>query len=372
MELKYDVTFDEVDKLKTLVITRKICSLVSIAACVIIMIIYFVLLFQKIFAKRRKLKRISNANYQKEKEINSSFQRTGSMSDNSDQNKNSATKGFGLGSHAMFFLILTNLLWSINSVVCCSLYPNGFSFLLDNYLTLCPVHGFLHNYFDLASIGWTTVISFLFFSSMKATALDPNEGKKKLIQGAIFSFGFPMLICLTPFYSSSYGPSGSYCSINRLNEQKPDIIWGWVIQIYPMLCIFYCFYAVIKVAMFYHKKLKLLKEHNMQEYKSLRKYVYIFILFPQILSLSRILKFLNFGLKLMNNNIERTGSAYVYAISFSLNGLFNSMLCFFFFRRAILCCKGNERTLSEIDTSSSSSNQNYEELLSKNGTESEE
>ena len=372
MELKYDVTFDEVDKLKTLVTTRKICSLVSIAACVIIMIIYFVLLFQKIFAKRRKLKRISNANYQKEKEINSSFQRTGSMSDNSDKNKNSATKGFGLGSHAMFFLILTNLLWSINSVVCCSLYPNGFSFLLDNYLTLCPVHGFLHNYFDLASIGWTTVISFLFFSSMKATALDPNEGKKKLIQGAIFSFGFPMLICFTPFYSSSYGPSGSYCSINRLNEQKPDIIWGWVIQIYPILCIFYCFYAVIKVAMFYHKKLKLLKEHNMQEYKSLRKYVYIFILFPLILSLSRILKFLNFGLKLMNNNIERTGSAYVYAISFSLNGLFNSMLCFFFFRRAILCCKGNERTLSEIDTSSSSSNQNYEELLSKNETESEE
>ena len=170
MELKYDVAFDEVDKLKTLVTTRKICSLVSIAACVIIMIIYFVLLFQKRFAKRRKLKRISNANYQKEKEINSSFQRTGSMSDNSDQNKNSATKGFGLGSHAMFFLILTNLLWSINSVVCCSLYPNGFSFLLDNYLTLCPVHGFLHNYFDLSSIGWTTVISFLFFSSMKATA----------------------------------------------------------------------------------------------------------------------------------------------------------------------------------------------------------
>ena len=158
----------------------------------------------------------------------------------------------------------------------------------------------------------------------------------------------------------------------RWINQKPDIIWGWVIQIYPMLCIFYCFYAVIKVAMFYHKKLKLLKEHNMQEYKSLRKYVYIFILFPLILSLSRILKFLNFGLKLMNNNIERTGSAYVYAISFSLNGLFNSMLCFFFFRRAILCCKGNERTLSEIDTSSSSSNQNYEELLSKNGTESEE
>ena len=79
----------------------------------------------------------------------------------------------------------------------------------------------------------------------------------------------------------------------------------------------------------------------LQEYKSLRKYVYIFILLPLILSLSRIFKFLNFGLKLMNTNIERTGSAYVYAISFSLNGLFNSMLCFFFFRRAILCCKGN-------------------------------
>ena len=271
----------------------------------------------------------------------------------------------------MFFLILTNLLWSINSVVCCSLYPNGFSFLLDNYLTLCPMHGFLHNYLDLASIGWTTVISFLFFSSMKASALNLNEGKKKLIQGSIFSFGFPMLICLTPFYSSSYGPSGSYCSINRLNEKSQDIVWGWVIQVYPILCILYCFFAVIKVSMFYHKKLKMLKEHNIQEYKSLRKYVYIFLLFPIVLSLSRILKFLNFGLKKLNNNIEQTGAAYVYAISFSLNGLFNSMLCFFFFRKAILCCKGNERT-SSIDTSSSSgSNQNYEELINKNGTETE-
>ena len=293
MELKYDVTFDEVDKLKTLVTTRKICSLVSIAACVIIMIIYFVLLFQKIFAKRRKLKRISNANYQKEKEINSSFQRTGSMIDNSDQNKNSATKGFGLGSHAMFFLILTNLLWSINSVVL---------FILMVFLSFWIT---ISLYVLFTASCTTTVISFLFFSSMKATALAPNEGKKKLIQGAIFSFGFPMLICLTPFYSSSYGPSGSYCSINRLNEQKPDIIWGWVIQIYPILCIFYCFYAVIKVAMFYHKKLKLLKEHNMQEYKSLRKYVYIFILFPLILSPLRTLKFLNFGLKLMNHRANR-------------------------------------------------------------------
>ena len=108
MELKYDVTFDEVDKLKTLVTTRKICSLVSIAACVIIMIIYFVLLFQKIFAKRRKLKRISNANYQKEKEINSLFQRTGSMSDNSDQNKNSATKGLCV---VLFILMVFLSFW---------------------------------------------------------------------------------------------------------------------------------------------------------------------------------------------------------------------------------------------------------------------
>ena len=108
MELKYDVAFDEVDKLKTLVTTRKICSLVSIAACVIIMIIYFVLLFQKIFAKRRKLKRISNANYQKEKEINSSFQRTGSMSDNSDQNKNSATKGLCV---VLFILMVFLSFW---------------------------------------------------------------------------------------------------------------------------------------------------------------------------------------------------------------------------------------------------------------------
>lgn len=118
MELKYDVTFDEVDKLKTLVTTRKICSLVSIAACVIIMIIYFVLLFQKIFAKRRKLKRISNANYQKEKEINSSFQRTGSMSDNSDQNKNSATKGLCV---VLFILMVFLSFWITISLMSCSL-----------------------------------------------------------------------------------------------------------------------------------------------------------------------------------------------------------------------------------------------------------
>ena len=314
---------------------------------------------------------ITNANYQKEKEINSSFQRTGSMS-STKSNQNS--KGFGLGSHAMFFLILTNLLWSINSVFCCLLYPKGFSFLLDNYLTLCPVHGFLHNYFDLASIGWTTVISYLFYSSMKAAAFNPNEEKKKLIQGSIFSFGFPIMICLGPFYSSSYGPTGSYCSINRLNESKYDTMWGWVLQAYSFICIIYCFVAVIKVSMFYHKKLILVKEHNLQEYKSLRKYVYIFLLFPIVLSLSRILKLVNFALKKYNNNVEQTGAAYVYAITFSLNGFFNSLLCLFFFRRAIMCCKGNERTLSEIDTSSQSdpvAGQEYKELLSRNGNEGE-
>ena len=371
MDIKYEVTFTEVEKIRKLVTTRMICSSVSLASCVLIMIVYFILFFQTICERKRRMQLITNANYQKEKEINSSFQRTGSMSSTKSKQN---SQGFGLGSHAMFFLILTNLLWSINSVFCCLLYPKGFSFLLDNYLTLCPVHGFLHNYFDLASIGWTTVISYLFYSSMKAAAFNPNEEKKKLIQGSIFSFGFPIMICLGPFYSSSYGPTGSYCSINRLNESKYDTMWGWVLQAYSFICIIYCFVAVIKVSMFYHKKLILVKEHNLQEYKSLRKYVYIFLLFPIVLSLSRILKLVNFALKKYNNNVEQTGAAYVYAITFSLNGFFNSLLCLFFFRRAIMCCKGNERTLSEIDTSSQSdpvAGQEYKELLSRNGNEGE-
>ena len=362
-EYNYEVTFSAIEQTKNIVLTRLICSIISLVACLIIIVIYFILWFKNIYFNY-KSKRVSNADINLNNSVNSSFQRSGSFSSNEGSNK-PKTNGFGLGSHAMFFLVFSNLLWCINSIISCALYPNGFLSILDNYLTLCPIHGFLHNYLDLCTIGWTTVISKLFLSSTKSSAYTQGDGRKQFIYGLIFSFGLPLLITLSPFYSSSYGPSGAYCSFNRLEKDKMANIWAGLVQIYPVACIIYCTYAIIKVTAYYQGKLKLVKQSNKEEYNILRWYVFVFILFPVFLSLSRLVKLINYAMQYIFNKENHIGMNYLYGITYCLNGFFNSLLCLFFFRKGLECCKRPERP-------GRNSINKYKELINKDEKSNEE
>lgn len=360
-QFSYVVTFADIEKTQNVVLTRLICSIISLVSCLIIIVLYLILWFKNITTL--KSKRISNAEVNVNSSVNSSFQRSGSISSGEGSTKQK-TIGFGLGSHAMFFLVFSNLLWCINSIISCALYPNGFLHILDNYLTPCPIHGFLHNYLDLCSIGWTTVISKLFLQSTKTAVYTQGDGRKQFIFGLIFSFGLPMLITLAPFYSSSYGPSGAYCSFNRLQFNDMTEIWSWVVQVYPICCILYCSFAIIKVTSYYRGKLKLIKLSNREEYKALRWYVLVFFLFPIFLSLSRLVKLVNYSLEHVLKK-EHNAMNHVYGVIYCLNGFFNSLLCLFFFRKGLECCKKSERP-------GRSSINKYSELMNKNDQPSEE
>lgn len=368
------VTFDKVKQTESLVLTRLICSVISLASCVAIIIIYGILWLQSKCYKVKTKKRISNGNSSN----NQSFQRSLSSSSEKktkESKKLSSQKGFGLGSHAMFFLVFSNLLWCIIAIISCTFYPKGFLFILDNYNTLCPLFGFFHNYFDLCSIGWTTIISFLFLSSTKSKAYTQGEERKTFILGIIISFGVPLFITLGPFYSSSYGPSGAYCSFDKVNPTTMTQVWSIAVQIYPVICIIYCCYAIIRVTCFYSGKLKLVKEHNKQEYSVLKWYVFIFILFPVFLSLSRLIKLINWSVEKILGKEDYIVILYFYSITYCLNGFFNSFLCLFFFRRVLKCgCCGSERKTGRTESENEmpiNTSGTYEELLSKNGNDSD-
>ena len=354
-KINYSVTFPDIEKTQNVVLTRLICSIISLVACLIIIVLYLFLWFKN--NSISKAKQISNAEVNLNNSVNSSFQRSGSFS-SGETNTKQKSIGFGLGSHAMFFLVFSNLLWCINSITSCALYPNGFLHILDNYLTLCPIHGFLHNYLDLCSIGWTTVISKLFLQSTKTAFYTQGDGRKQFIFGLIFSFGLPMLITLAPFYSSSYGPSGAYCSFNRLEFDEMTEIWSWVVQVYPVGCILYCTFAIVKVTNYYRGKLKLIKQSNREEYSVLQWYVFVFSLFPIFLSLSRLVKLINYGLEHVLKG-EHNAMNHIYGVIYCLNGLFNSLLCLFFFRKGLDCCKKTERP-------GRNSINKYSELINKN------
>lgn len=373
--LKNVVTFEKIKQTENLVKTRLICSVISLASCLTIIIIYAMLLIQSKCYQIKRKKRISTGNNSSN---NQSFQSSTSSSSEKkpkDLKKFNSQKGFGLGSHSMFFLVFSNLLWCINTIVTSAYYPKGFLFILDNYTTFCALFGFFHNYFDLCSIGWTVVISFLFLSSTKSKAYTQREEKKTFRLGMIISFAVPLFITLCPFYSASYGPSGAYCSFDKVNLTTMTQAWSIIVQIYPAVGIFYCCYAIIRVACFYSGKLKLVKEHNKQEYSVLKWYVIIFILFPVFLSLSRLVKLINWTVEFFSKEKDNIVILYLYSITYCLNGFFNSFLCLFFFRRVLKCgCCGNENKTGRTESQSEmqiNESGTYNELLSKEGNDSD-
>ena len=106
-QIKYSVTFPDIEKTQNVVLTRLICSIISLVACLIIIVLYLFLWFKNITIS--KAKQISNAEVNLNNSVNSSFQRSGSFS-SGETNTKQKSIGFGLGSHAMFFLVFSNLL----------------------------------------------------------------------------------------------------------------------------------------------------------------------------------------------------------------------------------------------------------------------
>ena len=130
------------DFIYALTLTKKILSSISISFCLLLIIIYFVSCLQikcSILAK---------------KEIETLEDKRGSFLDKTSlhsSKKKNKTKKIGLGSHYIFFLILSNLLSGIVEIIQIAL--KDFTIIEDDRQNEnCQLIGFAHNFFDLSSV----------------------------------------------------------------------------------------------------------------------------------------------------------------------------------------------------------------------------
>ena len=310
---------------------RMICSFFSIAGCFSIMIIYLVLCIQVYLKKKRVTPQ--------EEQINPKLE---------SQNK------ISLGSHFMLFLILANFLSSFLPIIFYVYYEDYVSNVGD---TLCTILGFCHNFLDLCAICWTLVVVQLFTTSTQITEFAPGQEGKYFLFATLFSILFPLILTVLPFLLNlisdnkkhAYGDAGTHCSFYYHDAEWISISFSITV----LLCIIYIIVLLVKVRKYYSKKLLLLAKGS-EDYKVFRIYVFVFKIFPFILIISRILKGVSraltdythqyFGFNVPTGVINTLN--YLSAISFCLNGFFNSLVCISFFRSVFHCGKDREKSIN--------------------------
>ena len=131
-----------------------------------------------------------------------------------------------------------------------------------------------------------------------------------------------------------------------------------------------CFW-LCKTFSYYSKKSSVLKNQNEKEYKRLLWYIWIFRIFPFVLILTGLTKvssrligiFLDPGTDPDDTIIKYLG--YFNASIHNLNGFFNSLACFYFFRGVFWCCIDEEEE-------ENNSNEQSQCLKDMNNNEEEE
>ena len=334
----------------SLIKLRLVLSFISLVSCLFNITLYIILLINYIFQKNKK----------NEYDFLSSFSREESIS--STQIKGDLK--IGLGTHYMFFLMITKLLWCILSVYQCIKYPFGFFYLFDKYSTNCINLGFFHNFLELSSICWTSIIIRIFLITSKINDnLFLNE-KNELFKGFCFCIFLPLIITLLPLYTNSYGPAKTHCSFDYLDLKGLTIIWWSIINVLTIFLVLYNIYVFIKIISFYCKVLKKIKTINKEEYNAIKIFILVFSLFPFILIINTVLKGLNryIDIKILSSMFL----SYIHSIMYCLSGFFKSIPCLFFLRGTFKICSKkninpNEEEISLHDMKKSSSHDISEE-----------
>ena len=337
---------DEVNK--HLILTRMICSCISLAFCFGMIIIYTVLCFQVRSNKKIELKGKNDV------------EKTDITSNNNQK--------IGLGSHFMIFLIISNFFSSIIPIIYYVLEQKNI-FEGKKVTTECTILGFFHNFFDLCAVCWTSVIVKLFLTSTRINEFIPGEEKKTFVFSFLYSFICPFLFTVIPFSKKEpYGNADTHCSFfyaeNDKEKEEHPISWNYVFSVFVLLNLLYNIYCLFFVIRYYSKKVSnYMKDSN--EYKVIKRYVNVFRIFPLVLILSRFAKGLNRGVIMMFNIESKTTFAivgYFGSILYCLNGLANSLICVYFFRGVFTCCKNKDvkkiaaeeiKTIEEVEGQSS-------------------
>jgi hypothetical protein len=178
------------------------------------------------------------------------------------------------------------------------------------------------------------MITYLFYKSTTPKNLNPKKDILHIFIGIFYSFILPLLFTLPPYFYNKFDYVGPKCSFT-----KEITIYGVLFTIYIIINGLLQIFALYKSFIFYHHKLKLLKEQNIDEYNLLKIYVWIFLFFPIYLILSRSIKFIS--------RLDSEVFLFIGECIFSLSGFFDSFICIFFLRGIIPCCKKKESKLIE-------------------------
>jgi hypothetical protein len=201
----------------------------------------------------------------------------------------------------MCSVIVSNILASIIPIVFYVITSNKdfeSPVILKTFNNRCIILGFLHNYLDLVSVCWISALMFLFYKSTTIIEFKKGEETKQYIFGFLFSMFAPLIVTIPPFFINKniYGYADSYCSFNY---HSSGVVFEWVelfkilITVFIMLNLAANLFQLIKVTIYYRKRLKILREQQNKEYKVIRLYVFIFIFFPIHLIIIRLFKSLN-------------------------------------------------------------------------------
>ena len=309
-----------------IIFLRMIFSIISLVTCFIIILLYILLFIQVKFSK--------NSNKNEQENINSIS--------SEGLNSNKSNK-IGLGSHYMFFLVISNF---FGALVEGSLYiylnkddikyPETDYFKKFSDTSYCKGYAFFHNFFELSGICWTTMITKLFYYSTQIVI--SGSQKQQMAKAFTYSFLSSLIISILPVIFGGYGFAYTHCSFvkkdfDNSNTHTLSIIFGVILTIFIILNALFYIYALFKSYSFYKKKIKQLKEQNEGEYSSLKVYVYLFFIFPIVLMITRIMKLIQFFVDFLDKEewiyivIILT---YINSILYCLTGTFDSAFCFFF------------------------------------------
>ena len=309
---------------KDIILTRMICSCISIVFCFGMIIIYIVLCFQVRHNKKKELKGKDDC------------EKTDITSNNNQK--------IGLGSHFMFCLILSNFFSSIIPIIYYVAEQNN---KFDSKVTpLCTALGFFHNFFDLCAVCWTSVIVKLFLTSTRINEFVPGQEKKTMVISTLYSIIFPFLFTTIPFCTKEpYANADTHCSFyyaETLQEKNEHPIpWNYVFSVFVFLNLLYNCYCLFHVIRYYSNKIKNYMKDS-KDYKVIKRYVNVFRIFPLVLILSRLAKGLNRGvitLFSIDNETILAIISYAGSILYCSNGLVNSLICVYFFRGVFTCLK---------------------------------
>lgn len=349
---------------KGIVLTGMITVIITIISCLMMIIIYFIsylqikfeVLIDKNTQPRNKTRSIlDNGIYPSENELDET------------KNKNENNKSIGLGSNFMFLLILSNFLGGINELLLFVHYRDTEG-QLD--FILCNIYGVIHNFFELCGICWTSMLTYLFYCSTKASHEIFYKENKYLLIGFIYSLLISIIFGLGPLLNNYYGEKNYLCffKYSKDDENNAIFISIWNIcngTVIALNCICNCFW-LYKTFGFYAKKAHIIKKKSLKEYKQLLIYIWVFRMFPIVLILTGLIKV---STRIIGNflnplNLLTKILGYSNVIIHNLNGFFNSLACFYFFRGVFWCC-------IKEDDDEEISNDYFKEMPEKEGETNE-